>query len=30
MTNPMRGGSTDDTRIQINWANLVGDATGGA
>ena len=30
MTNPFRGSSTDDTRIQVNWVELTGDATGGA
>lgn len=30
MTNPFRGSATDDTRIQINWSQLINDAAGGA
>ena len=27
---PFEGLATDDTRIQVNWNPLVGDATGGS
>jgi len=27
---PFEGPATDDTRIQVSWSPLVGDATGGS
>jgi hypothetical protein len=30
MNDPTEGLSTDDTRIQIKWEALTGDATGGS
>jgi hypothetical protein len=29
MADPYEGAATDDTRIQVNWVALTGDANGG-